>query len=141
VDLVFQWNGRFYLADWKSNYLGGDVGAYGEQALRGAMARELYVLQYHLYAVALDRYLSFRIARYAYEQHFGGIYYLFLRGMDPSSGPKYGIYRDRPQEGLIRELSRCLHAGTVEVREGVVEPQASSAGKQTIWDLDKRDEH
>src|SRR4030095_3113403 len=59
VDLVFQWNGRFYLADWKSNYLGGDVGAYGEQALRGAMARELYVLQYHLYAVALDRYLSF----------------------------------------------------------------------------------
>ena len=59
--------------------LGADLEAYGQAALREVMMRELYVLQYHLYAVALDRYLAFRIPDYQYSTHFGGVYYLFLR--------------------------------------------------------------
>lgn len=110
IDLVFEWNERFYLADWKSNFLGSDVSAYDRQALRESMVRELYVLQYHLYVVALDRYLSFRVPGYRYRAHFGGVYYLFLRGMDPAHGFQYGVYSDRPSESLIRELSRCLNA-------------------------------
>ena len=110
IDLVFEQDGRFYLADWKSNFLGRDLEAYGQTALREAMMRELYVLQYHLYAVALDRYLAFRIPEYQYRTHFGGVYYLFLRGMSPQHGSEYGVFRDRPPEALIRELSRCLHA-------------------------------
>jgi exodeoxyribonuclease V beta subunit len=74
------------------------------------MVRELYALQYHLYTVALDRYLAFRIPDYEYSTHFGGVYYLFLRGMNCKRGSKYGVFFDRPAEALIRELSRCLHA-------------------------------
>ena len=110
IDLVFEREGRFYLADWKSNFLGPDLESYGQAALREVMVRELYVLQYHLYAVALDRYLAFRIPEYQYNTHFGGVYYLFLRGISPQRGSEYGVFRDRPSEALIRELSRCLHA-------------------------------
>jgi len=110
IDLVFERDGRFYLADWKSNFLGGELEAYGQAPLREVMMKELYVLQYHLYAVALDRYLAFRIPEYQYRTHFGGVYYLFLRGMSPQRGSEYGVFRDRPPEALIRELSRCLHA-------------------------------
>jgi exodeoxyribonuclease V beta subunit len=110
IDLVFERDGRFYIADWKSNFLGPDLEAYGQSALRDTMIRELYVLQYHLYVVAVDRYLSFRIPEYEYRSHFGGVYYLFLRGMDPQQGAQNGVFYDRPSEALIRELSRCLHA-------------------------------
>jgi len=82
----------------------------GQAGLREVMMTELYVLQYHLYTVALDRYLAFRIPEYQYRQHFGGVYYLFLRGMSLDGGSEYGVFRDRPSETLIRELSRCLHA-------------------------------
>ncbi|MCI0623580.1 MAG: exodeoxyribonuclease V subunit beta [Acidobacteria bacterium] len=108
IDLIFEREGRFYLADWKSNFLGDELQTYAQPALREVMSRELYLLQYHLYVVALDRYLSFRIPGYEYSTHFGGVYYLFLRGMNPVHGPEYGVYRDRPAEALIRELSRCL---------------------------------
>jgi exodeoxyribonuclease V beta subunit len=110
IDLVFERDGRFYLADWKSNFLGTDVDAYAQAALREVMMRQLYVLQYHLYAVALDRYLAFRIPGYEYDTHFGGVYYLFLRGIKPEHGSKYGVFFDRPSQALIRELSRSLHA-------------------------------
>jgi exodeoxyribonuclease V beta subunit len=112
IDLVFEREGRFYLVDWKSNFLGPNLEAYGAAALRDVMKRELYVLQYHLYAVALDRYLAFRIPGYRYKTHFGGVFYLFLRGINPEQGPEYGVFRDRPSEALIRELSRCLHAAS-----------------------------
>ena len=110
IDLVFEREGRFYLADWKSNFLGLDLEAYEHSELREVMTRELYVLQYHLYTVALDRYLAFRLPEYEYSTHFGGVYYLFLRGMNPEHGSKYGVFFDRPSEALIRELSRSLHA-------------------------------
>jgi exodeoxyribonuclease V beta subunit len=110
IDLVFEREGRFYLADWKSNFLGPELEAYRQGALREAMMRELYVLQYHLYAVALDRYLAFRIPEYQYNTHFGGVYYLFLRGIRPERGSEYGVFYDRPSEALVRELSHCLHA-------------------------------
>jgi exodeoxyribonuclease V beta subunit len=110
IDLVFCCQGRFYLLDWKSNYLGGRSGDYGPQQLQAAMARELYLLQSHLYTVALHRYLSVRLPGYRYDTHFGGVFYLFLRGIDPEKGSRYGIYYDLPGEQLIRDLSQCLHA-------------------------------
>jgi exodeoxyribonuclease V beta subunit len=72
------------------------------------MHREFYVLQYTLYCVALHRYLGFRLSGYGYERHFGGVFYLFLRGVDSTRGPTFGIYRDRPSSELVTELSRCL---------------------------------
>ncbi|HSB70477.1 MAG TPA: exodeoxyribonuclease V subunit beta [Candidatus Methylomirabilis sp.] len=111
MDLVFRREGRFYLLDYKSNWLGEDPEAYRADRLSTVMAQEAYYLQSLIYLVALHRYLGHRIPGYAYEQHLGGIYYLFLRGMDPGRGPDAGVYRDRPGEVLIHSLDRYLATG------------------------------
>jgi exodeoxyribonuclease V beta subunit len=108
VDLVFRRNQRFYLVDYKSNWLGADAEAYRADRLPAVMGREAYYLQSLIYLVALHRYLGHRLPGYRYAQHMGGIYYLFLRGMDPRQGPAAGVYRDRPEEALVLTLDRYL---------------------------------
>jgi exodeoxyribonuclease V beta subunit len=108
MDLVFEQGGRYYLLDWKSNHLGNRVEEYGQAALKATMESNLYALQYLLYTVALNKYLSLRVRGYDYETHFGGVRYLFLRGIDPNRGSEYGVFRDVPPVGLIRELTACL---------------------------------
>lgn len=108
MDLVFQRRGRFYLVDWKSNFLGSAVEDYGPEPMARAMEEEFYFLQYHLYVVALHQYLKLRIPGYAYEKDFGSVFYIFLRGVDGDRGPHYGTYRDRPPEALIEGLSSAL---------------------------------
>ncbi len=107
IDLVFEWQGQFYLVDWKSNWLGNRVEDYGPEALRLEMRRHHYHLQYLLYTVALDKYLRLRLPGYRYDRHFGGVTYLFLRGLDPAR-PGYGVFRDQPTEDLVHELSELL---------------------------------
>jgi exodeoxyribonuclease V beta subunit len=104
IDLVFEADGRFYLVDYKSNWLGASAEAYGQEAVTAAMGRDSYYLQYLIYAVALHRYLGSRLPDYDYERHFGGVFYLFLRGMDPRLGPDYGVFRDRPSRQLVEAL-------------------------------------
>ncbi|HUV06210.1 MAG TPA: 3'-5' exonuclease, partial [Spirochaetia bacterium] len=106
IDLVFVYEGRYYLADWKSNYLGPSIQDYDRDRISRVMEEEYYFLQYHLYALALHRYLSHTLGQYDYERHFGGVYYLFLRGIDPVSGSGYGLFHDRPSEQLIWKLDR-----------------------------------
>jgi exodeoxyribonuclease V beta subunit len=108
MDMVFQHKQRYYLLDWKSNHLGYRVEDYGRSALKGAMERKLYPLQYLLYTVALNRYLSLRVKGYHYTTHFGGVLYVFLRGVSPERGEEYGIFRDIPPEGMIDDLTECL---------------------------------
>jgi exodeoxyribonuclease V beta subunit len=107
IDLVFEYQERFYVVDWKSNLLGSRIEDYSAAALAGEIRRRHYYFQYQLYTVALDRYLRLRLPGYSYEQHFGGVYYLFLRGIDPAR-PQCGIHRDRLSEPLVRELARVL---------------------------------
>ncbi len=111
IDLVFEAEGRFYLADYKSNWLGPEPAAYGAEHLAAAMARESYFLQYLIYTVALHRYLRQRVPGYDYERHFGGVFYLFLRGMDPARGSACGIFEDRPAQALIEALDAYLATG------------------------------
>ncbi|MFI5395887.1 MAG: exodeoxyribonuclease V subunit beta [Candidatus Binatia bacterium] len=105
VDLVFEHAGRWYVVDYKSNYLGPSPKAYEPQRLGRVMADHHYFLQYHLYVVALHRYLTVRLADYDYDRHFGGVFYLFLRGMSPALPRGCGIFRDRPSRTLIESLS------------------------------------
>jgi exodeoxyribonuclease V beta subunit len=107
IDLVFRHNGRYYLVDWKSNYLGGRVEDYAFDRLVPAMEREFYTLQYHIYCVALHRFLGVRLKEYAYDTHFGGIFYLFLRGID-GERPGYGIYADRPERSVVESFARYV---------------------------------
>ena len=77
IDLVFRHRGRYYLLDWKSNHLD----AYGSADLDRSMRESRYDVQYMLYSLALDKWLRGLIPDYRYETHFGGVYYLYLRGM------------------------------------------------------------
>lgn len=111
IDLVFEADGRFYLVDYKSNWLGAEPAAYRRSRLDEAMARESYVLQYLIYIVALHRYLRLRLPDYDYERHFGGVFYLFLRGMDPTLGSDCGVFRDRPSLALVEALDALMATG------------------------------
>ncbi|MFZ5493187.1 MAG: exodeoxyribonuclease V subunit beta [Pseudomonadota bacterium] len=111
IDLVFEWQGRFYLADYKSNWLGHGPADYARPALRAAIAEHRYDLQYLVYTVALHRYLRRRLPDYDYARHFGGVYYLFLRGMAPGQGAA-GIWYDRPAPDLVAALETALCGGT-----------------------------
>lgn len=108
IDLVFRHRDRYYLVDWKSNDLGPTADYYGPNELAAAMRKGYYILQLLIYTVAIDRYLSMRLPGYRYDEHFGGACYLFVRGMDQDRGPESGIFRARPPEALIRELSSEL---------------------------------
>lgn len=108
IDLVFRYDGRFYLLDWKSNYLGPGLEDYAVSRLPEVMDREGYCLQYLIYSVALHRYLGRRLPGYSYDVHFGGVFYLFLRGIKRQTGWDSGIFRDLPDRQLIEELSVYL---------------------------------
>jgi len=112
IDLVFRHNGRYYLLDYKSNWLGESSEAYTQAAMAQAMQAHRYDLQYQLYTLALHRYLRHRIAGYDYEQHFGGVIYLFLRGVDREA-PGQGIFATRPDVQLISQMD-ALFAGEMQ---------------------------
>ncbi|WP_025324372.1 exodeoxyribonuclease V subunit beta [Deferrisoma camini] len=107
MDLVVRVGDRYHLVDWKTNYLGPRPEDYGPEALAAAMARDLYVLQYHLYAVALHLHLRARLPAYDFDRHFGGVHYVFLRGLDPSR-PGQGVFTDRPSRERLERLMNCL---------------------------------
>ncbi len=112
IDLVFQnpRDKRWYIIDWKSNHLGPRPGDYTRDAMRRAMDHHHYHLQYHLYVVALMRYLRHRMPGFDLERDFGGAYYLFIRGLAPHHPPGTGVYFDRPSPALIRALDETLAA-------------------------------
>ena len=101
IDLVYEHGGRYYVADYKSNLLGGRVADYRDLALRQAMIQHRYHLQYFFYTLALHRYLRQWQPGYSYDRHFGGVRYLFVRGMRAALGPAAGILSERPETDLV----------------------------------------
>jgi exodeoxyribonuclease V beta subunit len=107
IDLVFRHRGCYYLLDWKSNHLGYAREDYSPAALAEAMAAEGYHLQHLIYTVALGRYLARRLPDYRYASHFGGVYYLFVRGVRPD-WKGAGVYFHRPAEDCIATLDALI---------------------------------
>jgi exodeoxyribonuclease V beta subunit len=93
VDLFCCYEDRYYLVDWKSNWLGPDCGSYQQPSLHAAMKEHGYYLQAAIYSEAVKRYLRIVDPR-PFEECFGGVFYLFLRGMQP--GTNTGILYLRP---------------------------------------------
>src|SRR5262245_6277335 len=104
IDLVFEADGRYWLADYKSNWLGPALDDYAAERLPAVIARETYWLQYLIYTVVLHRLLRLRLPDYDYDRHVGGVLYLFLRGMDPARGAACGVFRSRPARALVEAL-------------------------------------
>lgn len=106
VDLVFKHQGKYYILDWKSNHLGNSVENYDAAGLDAAMKAKNYNLQYMIYTVAVKRWLEQRIPGFDYDQHFGGVIYLFLRGVRQDT-PK-GIFTTLPERKTIEELEKAF---------------------------------
>ncbi len=105
MDLVFVHEGRYYVADYKSNYLAPDAADYHREALAADIAKHRYDLQYVLYLLALHRQLRVRLPDYDYDRHVGGAVYLYLRGWD---GSGHGVHVERPPRELIDALDRLF---------------------------------
>jgi exodeoxyribonuclease V beta subunit len=105
LDLVLRYNGKYYILDWKSNKLDGIPTNFDSNALTGEMARHCYFLQYLIYTVALDKYLTLTCKDYSYNKDFGGVYYIFLRGIDHDRRSSRGIFYTLPEYSLVKKLS------------------------------------
>ena len=109
IDLVAVISGRYYVIDWKSNYLGADDAAYDHASLLQALLYKRYDLQYVIYLLALHRLLQSRLADYDYDRDIGGAIYFFLRG---SCHPDtQGLLMERPPRQLIEQLDRLFREG------------------------------
>ncbi|MEJ8855098.1 exodeoxyribonuclease V subunit beta [Variovorax robiniae] len=112
IDLVFEHEGRYYVADYKSNWLGPRDADYTPEALRSAVLHHRYELQYVLYIFALHRLLRSRLPDYDYERHVGGAVYIFLRG---HAAPSQGLHCERPPKVLIDALDALFSGAAAEV--------------------------
>lgn len=101
IDMVIAHEGRYYVLDYKSNWLP----AYGARQLQQAVLSHRYDVQYSLYLLALHRLLKSRLPDYDYDQHIGGALYLFLRGIDQ---PGAGLFVDKPPRELIEALDAAF---------------------------------
>ncbi len=117
IDLVFEHDGRFWILDWKSNHLGEQPADYAPARLEAAMQAHGYHLQHLLYTVALHRHLGRSLAGYDYETHFGGVLYLFVRGVRPGwqcDGRPAGVFHHRCPAATLHALDALL-AGRAEL--------------------------
>ncbi|MBK2094649.1 exodeoxyribonuclease V subunit beta [Francisella philomiragia] len=111
IDLIFEYDGKFYVADYKSNYLGDKLEDYNQAAMSEKNQSSFYDLQYLIYSVALNKYLRQNIENYNYEKHFGGVYYFYLRGMKDG----YGVYRARPTLEIINKIANLFNGDNYHV--------------------------
>lgn len=109
IDLVFNHNDRFYIVDWKSNRLDGRIESFDTAGMAEEMRRHWYYLQYMIYAVALDAFLRHKLSGYSFKKHFGGVFYVFLRGVDSQS--QRGVFHDPLSAELVTQLSAVLTDG------------------------------
>ena len=118
IDLTFRHQGKYFILDWKSNLLSGEQSSFASAQLPHAMAHSNYLLQYHLYGLALHRFLKQTIGNeYEYEDHFGGAYYLFVRGMHKPAYPDDGIFFDCPSEKLIERMDQYFMEERIQSHE------------------------
>jgi exodeoxyribonuclease V beta subunit len=106
MDLFFENLGRYYILDWKSNYLGPVAEDYSAKMLAVAMNESNYHLQYLIYTLAAKKYLESRLPSFDYETQFGGVIYLFVRGI--RYGTDSGIYTCKPSWAKIVKLEDTL---------------------------------
>ncbi len=106
IDLFFEHDGKFYILDWKSNFLGDSIEDYNQTGVAKAMNESNYHLQYLIYALALDKYLTSKLPGFDFEQQFGGVIYLFLRGN--REGEQSGVYTQKVTKEELTRLKKAL---------------------------------
>jgi exodeoxyribonuclease V beta subunit len=106
IDLFFEHEGKYYILDWKSKFLGDNLEDYNQAGVANAMNESNYHLQYLIYAIALDKYLTSKLPGFDFEQQFGGVIYLFLRGNRERQ--QTGIYTQKVTKEELKRLNNAL---------------------------------
>ncbi len=107
IDMVFIVDGKYYILDWKSNIIGGTAESFTEENILREMELHNYHLQYYIYTLALHRYLKLRLPDYDFKRHFGGVFYLFVRGV--RKGKSRGIFYSMPRERVVLKMDEFFH--------------------------------
>lgn len=120
IDLIFRHDGRYFILDWKTNSLDIYNASFDARSLALEMGRNMYFLQYLIYCSAFMKYLFSRLAElaehniknyddfaYAYEKYFGGVYYIFMRGVPAGKG----IFFERPEAELAYRFTNLFLKG------------------------------
>ncbi|CAL4323868.1 RecBCD enzyme subunit RecB [Buchnera aphidicola (Thelaxes suberi)] len=107
IDLIFKKNNKYFIVDYKSTWLGESNQDYNQKNIEKKMILHRYDIQYHIYSIALHRYLKQKINNYSIKKNFGGIFYLFLRAMHPNN-KNPGIFFIPPNKKLINNLNIIL---------------------------------
>lgn len=94
IDVLFEHHGEIWVADWKTNV----AESYGSDRLRRLVA-EQYALQVKLYAIAAVKMLGISDEE-TYRERFGGVLYLFVRGMSERAEPA-----DESRQGGVAEVT------------------------------------
>jgi exodeoxyribonuclease V beta subunit len=113
IDLTYTAGGRYYLLDYKSNRLPD----YAPASLAQAMVRSEYDLQALVYTLALHRWLRFRLGdAYDYARDFGGVRYLFSRGLEAGNHDPRGVHAWMPPVELVNALDALFAGASMEAR-------------------------
>lgn len=118
IDLIFEHDGKYYVADYKSTHLGDSYADYHSEKLNENNQHHLYDLQYLLYSLALHKYLQQQVVNYSFETHFGGVFYLYLRGMsaeETQDGQSKGVFFDKVDKNYLELLDNLFNASQAEV--------------------------
>jgi exodeoxyribonuclease V beta subunit len=106
IDLIFEINGQYFVADYKSNHLGENLSDYSTEAIQQNIFDHHYDVQYSLYSLALHRFLKSRLPNYDPQTHLGGVYYFYLRGMHPEHSG--GVYSDSFSSAELQQLDQIF---------------------------------
>lgn len=101
IDLLFRQNNKYYLLDWKTNTLSD----YSGESFEKEVIKE-YETQYQIYTLAIHKWLSKNIRDYNFQENFGGIYYIYLRGLDKYKAD--GIYFYKPDKEDLRLFETAI---------------------------------
>lgn len=105
IDMIFMFQEKIYIVDWKSNYI---ERGYSRDLLEQNILEMRYDLQISIYTAAVILWLKRALPDYSYDRHFGGVFYLYLRGMN-AGAPGSGIYFTRPADEDEAMSAPVLH--------------------------------
>jgi exodeoxyribonuclease V beta subunit len=131
IDLVFEWEGRLFVADWKTDLRTGDD-AYSPTDV-AEVVDERYNIQSTFYSTAAARLVARAVDDVEeFEERFGGFMYLFVRGMGDGGGDRSpGVYFQRPDFeeliGLEQETDELV-GNKISAHRGLI-----SAGRYDRW--------
>lgn len=106
IDMIFCWKNKYYIIDYKSNWLGENKNSYSNKKIINIIINNRYDIQYQIYSLALHKYLKMKIKNYKFKKNFGGVFYLFIRGINNEN--KNGIFFKKINVKFINKLNKLF---------------------------------